>query len=55
MIFKAGAELEVIFMDFSREKSPNNPSIDSNEKEIAHIAVYGKITEVSVGCGTCRS
>ena len=37
MIFRVGAEMDVIFMDFSRKNPSNNPPIESNEQEITDI------------------
>ena len=31
MIFRIGAEMDVIYLDFSRENTSDNPSVDSNE------------------------
>ena len=39
MIFRAGAEMDLIFGDFSREKSLKILPIDSNEQEIAAIFI----------------
>ena len=43
MIFRVGAEMGVIFMDFSREKSWNNLPIDCNEQlPITKIVILDK-------------
>ena len=40
MIFRVGAEIDVIFVDFSKEKPWNNSPIDSNEYEITDIIIF---------------
>ena len=39
MIFRVGAEVKVIFVDYSKENSSNNSPTDSNGWEITDIVV----------------